>query len=115
MKKKKAVILTMWDLKTFFDTENLVDCMNELYKSEIKGKTYRLLFKLNENIRISVKTPVGSTEFKDTSMGVGQGTTEGANISAASIDHGVTEEFGEPEKEQDEEKEANGCPKPMLY
>ena len=51
----------MWDLKSF-DTENLIDCMSELYSSQIRGKIYRLIYKMNQNIRISVKTPVGETK-----------------------------------------------------
>ena len=64
-KKKKAIIVSMWDLKAFFDSENLIDCMSELYKKKIKGKLYRLIFRMNQNIRISVKTAVGETEEKD--------------------------------------------------
>ena len=54
----KAVIVSMWDLSKFFDRENLMDCMNELYKSGIKGKLYRLLYNMNKNTRICVQTPV---------------------------------------------------------
>ena len=50
--QKKAFILSMWDLKKYFDSESLIDCMGEVYKSNVKGKLYRLLFKMNENIRI---------------------------------------------------------------
>ena len=95
-KKKKAVIVSMWDLKSFFDTENLVDCMSELYKRKVKGKIYRLIYKMNENIRISVKTSVGESEQSDTGENVGQGTVDGAIISANSIDGGVTEMFDDP-------------------
>ena len=94
-KNKKAIIVSMWDLKAFFDSENLIDCMSELYKKRIKGKLYRLIFRMNQNIRISIKTAVGETEEKDTGNGVGQGTVEGAGVSSSSIDGGVTEEFSE--------------------
>ena len=39
-KKDTAIIITMYDLKKYFDSENLHDCMSELYKSNIKGKLY---------------------------------------------------------------------------
>ena len=100
-KKKKAVIVSMWDLKKFFDSESLVDCMSELYKSNIKGKIYRLIYKMNQNIRISVKTPVGDTDFEDTGEGVGQGTVEGSIVSATSLDKGISESF---DKDSDEDK-----------
>ena len=51
---KKAFIITMFDIQKFYDRENIVDCMNELYKCEIKGKIYRLLYHMTENIRICV-------------------------------------------------------------
>ena len=71
----------MWDLSKFFDRESLTDCMNELYKSKVQGKLYRLLYTMNRNTRICVQTPVGVTDEQDTGEGVGQGTLEGALIS----------------------------------
>ena len=49
----------------------LLDCMSELYKNNIKGKVYRLLFEMNKNIRIQIQTPVGLTEARDTGPTVG--------------------------------------------
>ena len=55
LNEKKSIIVTMWDLKSFFDTENLADVMSELHKKNVKGKIYRLIYKLNENIRKKIK------------------------------------------------------------
>ena len=41
---RKAIILSVWDVSKFFDCEALKDCTNELYKSNVQGKLYRLLF-----------------------------------------------------------------------
>ena len=49
-----ATILSMWDLSNIFDWESLLDCMNELYKSGITGKLYRLLYTMNKNTKISI-------------------------------------------------------------
>ena len=95
----KAVIVSMWDLSKNFDRENLMDCMNELYKSGVKGKLYRLLYNMNKNTRICVQTPVGVTEEEDTGEGVGQGTLEGAIVSAVNLDSGVNEFFHDSEYE----------------
>ena len=89
----------MWDLSKFFDRENLIDCMNDLYKCEVKGILYRLLYALNKNTRICVQTPVGVTEEKDTGEGVGQGRLEGAIVSAVNLDKGVNEFFHDSEYE----------------
>ena len=93
----KAVILSMWDLSNFFDRKSLSDCLNELYKSNVHGKLYRLLLMMNKNTRISVQTPVGTTEECDTGEGVGQGTLEGALVSAVNLDSGVNEYFHDSE------------------
>ena len=65
----------------------------ELYKASIKGKLYRLMFLLNQNIRIRVKTPLGHTDARDTGPGVGQGTVMGAVISSNNLDGGIKEFF----------------------
>ena len=65
----------------------------------MKGKLYRLLFKMNKNTKISVQTPVGLTEEVDTGEGVGQGTLEGAIVSAVSLDNGVDDFFADSEYE----------------
>ena len=57
--KGKNLIFTSYDLAVFFDSEDIFDCLDEAYPSEIRGKVYRLLYKMNENIRIKVKTPLG--------------------------------------------------------
>ena len=112
LNEKKSIIVTMWDMKSFFDTENLEDVMSKLHKMNVMGKIYRLIYKLNENIRIKVKTPVGETESLDTDSRVGQGAAEGAIIGSASIDGGVDEFFSDAneiveENKTDEEDETN--------
>ena len=91
--KGKPTILQMWDLSKFFDKECLIDCLNEVYKYDIKGKLYRLLYALNKNTKFCVQTPVGVTKAIDRGEGVGQGTLEGALISAVNLDSGVQDFF----------------------
>jgi hypothetical protein len=95
----KAIILSMWDVSKFFDRESLADCMNELYKSKVQGKLYRLLYEMNKNTKIRIQTPVGLTEECDTGEGVGQGTLEGAIVSAVNLDSGVNDFFHDSEFE----------------
>ena len=90
---QKPLFLSMWDISKFFDRENLRDVMNELYNLGIKGKIYRLIYQLNKNSVIAVKTPVGVTEECETGEGVAQGSVEGASISAASLGAGVMDMF----------------------
>ena len=54
---------------------------------------YRLLYELNKSTVISVNTPLGETSETDTGEGLGQGTVEGAVLSANSLDKGIQEFF----------------------
>ena len=56
--------------------------MNELFKNNLRGKLYRLLYARKKNTRIRVQTPPGLTDACDTGQGLRQGTTEGAIASA---------------------------------
>ena len=73
---KNPLIVSFWDFKTFFDSESGIDVMAEVYKCGIKGKLYRLLYKLNEDTVIRVSTPVGVTEETSRGEGIGQGTND---------------------------------------
>ena len=89
----KAIILQLWDISKFFDRESLTDGLNELYKNEVRGKLYKLLYEMNKDTKIKVRTPVGDTEERDTGEGWGQGTIEGAICSAVNLDNGVRDFF----------------------
>ena len=80
-------------MKKFFDSESLLDCLNEVYKSDVKGKIYRLLYEMNKNLKIKVKTPVGTTESVETGPGVTQGSVEAATLSSVNMGKGVEEKF----------------------
>ena len=73
--------------------------MNEIYKINIHGKLYRLLFKLNEDTCIRVNTPLGMSEERRAGEIVGQGTVEGAVMSAINLDNGCRDFFQNSEEE----------------
>ena len=86
LKLDKPLILSTWDVSKFFDSECLIDVMNELYRSDIRGKLYRLIYLMNQNTRIQVCTPVGVTDESDTGETLGQGAVEGVIASAVNLD-----------------------------
>ena len=88
-----AIILTLYDIAKIFDQEMLADGMDAIYNSGVKGKLYRLLYLLNKDTIIKVKTGVGMTEEEETGENIGQGTGEGAILSAASIADGIDTSF----------------------
>ena len=77
-----AVIAQLFDISKFFDREMLRDCMDALYNSGVRGKLYRLLFELNKETNIKVKTGVGISEEQQTGEGVGQGSLDSAILSS---------------------------------
>ena len=83
------ILAQLYDLSKFFDRESLRDGMNAIYNCGIKGKLYRLIYNMNKDTKIRVRTAVGETDEKETGENIGQGTLEGANISAANIDYSV--------------------------
>ena len=98
-KWKKAISIQFFDITKFFDKESLRDGLRELYKSNMKGKLYRLLYLLNKDTRICVRTPVGDTEKVETREGLAQGSSEGAIASASNLGHGVEDFFLDSEHE----------------
>ena len=82
----KALILNCFDLRKYFDSEVLIDAMDNLYKSEIRGKLYRLIYELNKNNSIQINTPVGESERFKTGENVTQGSVGGGLISSLNLD-----------------------------
>ena len=86
----KGMLATSYDLEKFFDFENIFDILNEVYISGVGGKIYRLIYEMNKNVKIKVKTPVGLTEVEETGPGASQGSVDAPVISSVSIGDGVS-------------------------
>ena len=67
--------------------------MDSLYNNGIRGKLYRLIFEMNRETRIQLRTAVGVSSEESTGEGVGQGTLDGAILSACSIDYSMGQFF----------------------
>ena len=87
------MILQLFDISKFFDRESLRDSMRSLYSGGINGTLYKLIFELNRNTEIVVKTAFGESEVKPTGENVAQGSIGGGLISALNIDDGISEHF----------------------
>ena len=64
---------------------------------------YRLLYNLNKNTKIKVRTPVGDSEWAEIGPALGQGGIESAVISSVSLDNGFKDYF--PERENNEDRQ----------
>ena len=80
----KGMILSGYDIKTYFESENIFDCMRELYESKVRGKVYRLIYEMNKQIKVKVKTPLEESDSKEAGSGPSQG-----NVDANCIETGV--------------------------
>ena len=86
--------------------------MNTVYKAGIKGKLYRLWYKLNKNTKIGVKTAFGVSKYESVGGTIAQGSFGGAIVSAANLDDGVQTMF---QNSQDEIGYGKILLKPLLY
>ena len=43
-------------LITMYDQESVFDCLSELYRSQVRGKLYRLVYNLNKSSKIRIQT-----------------------------------------------------------
>ena len=50
--KDVAVIANLIDLVKYFDKECLIDALNELYKANVKGKVYKLVYEMNKELEL---------------------------------------------------------------
>ena len=89
----QPLILQCFDLKKYFDSENLKDAMNSLFECGIRGKEYNLIYELNRQNRIQIKTSVGMSDTFTTGPIVSQGSIGGGLISALNLDYSVNKFF----------------------
>ena len=81
------------DIQKYFDREDLMTAMDAINEAGVKGKTYRLMYKMNSNTHIQVKTPVRISDTATTGENIGQGSIPGAVASALNLDINVRKKF----------------------
>ena len=81
------------DIVSFFDKEDIFDCLNTLEKLKVNKKATRMWYLLNRDTKISVKTAFGLTKEADVGDFVGQGTAGAGLVSAANLDLGLQNHF----------------------
>ena len=80
-----TLILQLCDISKNFDRESLRDALNAIYLSGVKGKVYKLLFELNKDTQIRIKSSAGISDVRVTGENVAQGSVSGALISSNNI------------------------------
>ena len=92
-KKREGFIFLMIDFVSFFDREDIFDCLETMDKINVNKKAKRIWYLLNKGTKIKVKTAHGMTEEEDVGDCLGQGTAGAGLISAANLDIGLQKYF----------------------
>ena len=96
---EEGTIITVADIEKFFDKESLIDCMVSLNEANIDHKCYRLWWKLNKRVEITVRTGAGMTDPVEVEGVVGQGTSGASLVSQYNADSGINSFFAGSEDE----------------
>ena len=117
----EGLIFFFVDIVSFFDREDIYDCLETLEEIKVNKKARRMWYLLNKDTRIVVKTAFGTTEEAYVGDCLAQGTSGAGLISAANLDRGLQKFFNKKEDE-DEDDDQNGIMKygkvriqPMAY
>ena len=85
-KEKKNLYLLYADIEKCFDNLWLKDCILELVRSGTPVEEAMFIYKMNQNIQATVRTPVGETEPIKLEEIVRQGTVGGNKLCIVSTD-----------------------------
>ena len=88
-----GLIFLLMDIISFFDKEDIYDCLDTLEALNINKKAIRMWYLLNKDTRIKVKTAFGLTKEALVGDCLGQGTAGAGLVSAANLDLGLQKSF----------------------
>ena len=86
-KTKHPIDVQILDFKQCFDGMWLKSCLNDIYESGMKDDSLALLYNLNKNVNIAIRTPVGKTERKTIHNIVMQGDVFGSLLCSNQVDY----------------------------
>ena len=99
---KTGIIFLIMDIVSFFDKENIFDCLETMDRLGVNQKAARVWYKLNKDTQVAVKTTCGMTETAEVGDCLGQGTAGAGLVLQANLDHGLNSYF-------------QGCKEVMYY
>ena len=94
----KGIIFLIVDIISFFDKEDIFDCLETMEEINVNKKAARIWYLMNRSTKITVKTPCGNTESAELSNCVGQGSASAGLVSATNLDRGIQKWFNESDK-----------------
>ena len=90
---KTGIIFMIMDIMSFFDKEDIFDCLETMERLQVNKKAARVWYKLNHDTEVVVKTTCGVTETAKVGDCLGQGTAGAGLVSQANLDHGLNSYF----------------------
>ena len=88
-----GIIFLIVDIMSYFDKEDIYDCLETMETLKVNKKAARLWFKLNQDTEVAVKMPCGMTETAKVGDCLAQGTSSAGLVSQANLDHGLNRYF----------------------
>ena len=85
-KKKSPVDIQIFDYKQCFDSLWLEECLNDIYSAGINDDKFQLLYNINSEVKMAVKTPVGKTERSEIRNVITQGDVFGPVLCSKQVD-----------------------------
>ena len=90
----KELLITFYDIEKCFDSLWFEDCINSLWDLGVKDGTLFLIYLINTQASVKIKTPMGDTYPLILSNLVMQGTVFGPALNNCSLDRFSKESFG---------------------
>ena len=85
-KKKKPIVLQIYDYAQMFDSINLKKAISDVFDAGLKDDNLILIHKANEEVNMAVNTPSGLSERQILKNNVLQGDTWGSLLASVQVD-----------------------------
>ena len=85
-KKKKPILLQIYDYRQMFDAIELKEALSDIYDVGINDDNLTLIYKANNDVRMAVNTPNGLTDRQSLKNVVLQGDTFGSILASVQVD-----------------------------
>ena len=85
--KKEKIFLQFMDLSKAFDKMVLKNILRNLWNSNIKGKIWRIIFKINQYASLTINTPFGMTSEFSCHEILKQGSVLASTLAAMHVDY----------------------------
>ena len=98
-KRNIPIIIQTWDVSRYFDRHTLLEAQEWLADCEVPEKFYRLMWKMNSNTTVQVKTAAGVSGTAVTGENSGQGSKSAGTVCSVSLSKSTTKYFQDSQHE----------------